>query len=359
MANLPTYETIGITAAWLVILCRALQSISSLGEIVGAELYLTETIKPPLQYPAVSSILVAGCFGSIAALVIAGLVTITDFSWRAAFWWGAIIALIGSKARTHLRETPDFIHMKLQMIGVAWQERELLKQSKETGLGKIATLVARMHPLWQIRFNKSALAWFFLVSCGTPLSFYFIYVYCAGIMQNKFAFTAAQVIHQNLFAIIIDTLAAVLYATLSYKIHPLRILKFRALGCFVFMLCLPCMLANITTATQLLIIQGLAALFRLDHMPAASVLYSHFPVFRRFTCVSWAFAMSRALMYIIISFGLVYLIEAFGYWGLWVIALPVCAGFYFGVRHFDRLEHPTKEAAQKPAWKLSPNQRAA
>jgi hypothetical protein len=61
----------------------------------------------------------------------------------------------------------------------------------------------------------------------------------------------------------------------------------------------------------------------------------------------------------VISFGLVYLIRAFGYWGLWVIALPVCVGFYFGVRHFERLEHAAKEAAQKPAWKLAPNQRAA
>ena len=41
MANLPTYSQIGITAAWLVTICRMIQGVASLGEIVGAEVYLT------------------------------------------------------------------------------------------------------------------------------------------------------------------------------------------------------------------------------------------------------------------------------------------------------------------------------
>lgn len=53
IATLPTYEQIGISAAWLVTVCRMLQGMSSMGEIVGAEIYLTEFVKPPMQYPAV------------------------------------------------------------------------------------------------------------------------------------------------------------------------------------------------------------------------------------------------------------------------------------------------------------------
>ena len=52
MANLPTYAQIGITAAWIMIFCRIAQSISSMGEIVAAQIYLTETIPPPARYPA-------------------------------------------------------------------------------------------------------------------------------------------------------------------------------------------------------------------------------------------------------------------------------------------------------------------
>jgi MFS family permease len=53
IATLPTYEQIGISAAWLVTVCRMLQGMSSMGEIVGAEIYLTEFVNPPMQYPAV------------------------------------------------------------------------------------------------------------------------------------------------------------------------------------------------------------------------------------------------------------------------------------------------------------------
>lgn len=56
MANLPTYAQIGVTAAWLITICRIVQGISSMGEVIGAELYVTEITKPPVQYPAVSLI---------------------------------------------------------------------------------------------------------------------------------------------------------------------------------------------------------------------------------------------------------------------------------------------------------------
>ncbi|MDN3030781.1 MAG: MFS transporter [Candidatus Tisiphia sp.] len=49
MANLPTYAQIGVTATWIVTICRAMQGISSMGEMTGVELYLTETLKPPIH----------------------------------------------------------------------------------------------------------------------------------------------------------------------------------------------------------------------------------------------------------------------------------------------------------------------
>ncbi|MCZ6909282.1 MAG: hypothetical protein O7C55_06640 [Rickettsia endosymbiont of Ixodes persulcatus] len=42
MANLKTYAEIGITATFVVIACRIDQGMSSMGEVVGPEPYLTE-----------------------------------------------------------------------------------------------------------------------------------------------------------------------------------------------------------------------------------------------------------------------------------------------------------------------------
>ena len=48
MATLPTYAQIGLTASVLITICRIVQGMSSMGEIIGAELYVTEIVKPPL-----------------------------------------------------------------------------------------------------------------------------------------------------------------------------------------------------------------------------------------------------------------------------------------------------------------------
>jgi MFS family permease len=70
IANLPTYAQIGITAPWLLTICRIIQGMSSMGETIGAKLYLTELINPPSQYPAVSSVAIFATLGGSNSLVL-------------------------------------------------------------------------------------------------------------------------------------------------------------------------------------------------------------------------------------------------------------------------------------------------
>lgn len=112
MAVLPPYSEIGIKALWLVTACRVIQGMASMGEIVGAELYLLETIQLPARYMAVSVIGVFGTLGAKFALGMAALVTSYSLNWRLAFFFGAIVAFIGSIARTNLRETVEFVDAK-------------------------------------------------------------------------------------------------------------------------------------------------------------------------------------------------------------------------------------------------------
>ncbi|AFC72814.1 proline/betaine transporter [Rickettsia rhipicephali str. 3-7-female6-CWPP] len=116
MANVPTYEPVGYFAAVLITICRAIQGMASVGEIVVAELYLTEITKPPTQYPVVSFIAVASVIGTTAALAIVSLVTTQGFNWRLAVWIGAIIAVVRGYARAHLRETPDFVDANARLL---------------------------------------------------------------------------------------------------------------------------------------------------------------------------------------------------------------------------------------------------
>jgi MFS transporter, MHS family, proline/betaine transporter len=78
MANLPTYAQIGVTATWVITICRAMQGISSMGEMKGAQLYLTEIIKPPAQYASVGLMWVCCELGGLGAL---GVASLCYFAW--------------------------------------------------------------------------------------------------------------------------------------------------------------------------------------------------------------------------------------------------------------------------------------
>jgi MFS family permease len=346
MANLPTYSQIGISAAWIVTLCRIIQGFSSIGEIIGAEIYITEITKPPKQYMLVSLVTVFSVFGTVIALSVASLVTSFGLSWRIAFWIGACIALIGSVARTRLRETPEFVDMKRKM-------KKAIEESSRDGLGKAAELLKSTNPIWGKKVNKKTTVSLFLIYCGYPVCFYFCYIYCANILKSQFAYTPEQIIHQNLLVSLLQLLTYFLVSLLSQKIHPLKILKIRSLIVLPLLLIVPYILSHATTPNSIFIIQLISVSLVLTEVPAASVFITHLPIFKRFTYTSFAYALARAIIYVITSFGLVYLTEWFGHSGLLIIMLPICISYLYGVHHFEKLEKQfetstnAKEAGEK------------
>lgn len=331
MAILPTYARIGIMAAWIVTLCRMLQGASSLGEIVGAELYLTEFVKPPARYPVVALVAVFSVVGTAAALGVAAAVTSYNFNWRMAFWIGAGIALVGTVARTRLRETPDFVDMKRRV-------KKTIRQAQENGMIRAVELFKKTNPVWHEKVNpKTALA-YLAIECSWPVCFYFAYMHCGNLLKHSFGYTPEQIILQNFIVSLVQLAGFLVVTYLSYKIYPLKILKARLAIFSVFIVICPLLLNIIRTPFELLMFQSFVVLFASGSMPAVPIFLIHFPVFKRFTYGSLTYAFSRALMYIVTSFGLVYLSEFFGHWGLLVVLAPATLGFAWGLRHFDKLE---------------------
>ena len=325
MANLPTYAQIGIKASWIVTLCRIAQGMSSMGEIVGAEIYMTETTQPPVRYALVAAIATLGTLGSTVALGVAALVTGYGFNWRLAFWIGASIAMIGTLARTRLRETKEF-------VDTSWKVRRSIKEGK-----KDPKESAYLHTHHGSMKFKTPLA-YFLSECAWPVWFYTIYIHCGNILQHSFGFTAEQVIRQNFIVSMVDLLSSCILAYLAYHIHPLRILKFKTRLFYILLVTVPHFLDHVTISSDILTFQLFLTLLAPTNYPAVAVIFRHFPVFTRFRYATFIYALSRACMYIITSLGLVYLTEYLGNWGLWVIMIPVTVGYVFGRRHFEQLE---------------------
>lgn len=333
MANLPTYEQIGITASWLVIICRVTQGMTSMGEIMGAEVYLTEMIRRPLRFPIVSTLAIAAEIGGFVALGVVSLVTAVGLNWRIAFWVGAFVAVITAFARTRLRETPDFLNMKRQWLKKGIEE---MNEELDPKHGKI------FNEGWKEPTDYRTLLSYFLIFCGWPLCFYLGFLYFNPILQSNFGYTANDVVQHNFFLSIVSVITNIGLTILSFYFHPLRILKVLGYSMLTLMVALPFLIQGIANPNQLFFIQVLILLVPLSAAPADAVFITHFPIYRRVTFASLLYAISRALMFIITSFGLIYLEKAFGYYGLWVISIPVALAYLYGLKHFEKLETKLK-----------------
>ncbi|WPX96981.1 MFS transporter N-terminal domain protein [Candidatus Bandiella woodruffii] len=164
MAIIGTYAEIGITATVVVILCRALQGISTLGEGLGAMIYLAESLKRPYNYITSGMIEISSTIGTLVALSVTLLVTSGYFDWRIAFWIGAIIAIIGIAARTRLRETPEFIE---------YQRRLKIKMEASN----INLAVVKKVSAVKQKVDKKAVMAYFLIRLVTPTCFFTTYIW--------------------------------------------------------------------------------------------------------------------------------------------------------------------------------------
>ncbi|WP_245969186.1 MFS transporter [Candidatus Rickettsia colombianensi] len=242
--------------------------------------------------------------------------------------------MIGGLARTRLRETPEFADAKRRVKNIL--EKANLDISK-----------LEENPLWNQKVSiKTSLA-LFCIQCAGPVCFYFIYVHCGNILKNSFNYTPAQIIHQNFLVSIVHVASYIIITYLSYYIYPLIILRVKAIIFGIFILLFPYLLNYSTSGFDILLIQSFIVLFRFCDTPAMPIFYRHFPVFKRFTYTSFIYALSRAMMYVLTSFGLIYLTEFFGHWGMLVIMIPISIGFMFGLNHFEKLDKTEIDFNQK------------
>lgn len=344
MANLPTYAQVGIAASWGITICRIIQGISSMGEIIGAQIYLTELIKPPKNYPIVCLIACANCFGALMALAVVTGVFALGLEWRVAFWAGATIALVGFIARTVLRETPEFVNAKQQI------KTRLSKANIDPAVTLKEDVIVNQ------KVNKKTVIAYFCTYCARPACFYFIYVYCGEILKNSFNYTSEQVVRQNLIVAMVEFLWTICLVYLSCKIHPLKIVKTVALLFSIFIIFFaPYILFKANYPLIILVIQLFSCICTLDTVPATPIFFAHFPVFKRFTCASMIYALSRALMYVVTSIGIVYLTEKFNHYGLIIMFLPLIIGFWFGFLHCEQREKAAESLLNKHPLNLATN----
>jgi hypothetical protein len=229
-----------------------------------------------------------------------------------------------------------------------------IQEAEVDGLGKAANLLKSTNPIWKEKINKKTALAYFAIQCGWPASFYFTYIYCGNILKNNFNYTAEGIIHHNLLVSITQFIGFLILTFLCCKIFPLKILKAKVFLFLPIIFALPYLLSNsYMTPFAIFLIQSFCAISGPVMHPAPAVFLIHFPIFKRFTSVSFIYALSRSLVYVVTSFGLVYLGTWLGTWGICFILLLTTIGFLWGVLHFEKLERSFETPSQKLSPKLS------
>lgn len=331
IAVLPTYAQIGITASWIITICRMVQGMAASAESRGAEIYITESIKPPLQYPLVAIITVFSAVGTSFALGISSIFTNVNIFgtenqyWRVAFFLGALIGLVGGVARTSLREASEFankkkmLKMKFADNKVEW-DKNYFKDTFDNEKTFLTSLA------------------YFIICCARPPCFYFIYIYCSDVLKHDFGLSAGAIISHNFWVSIVDMCGLLFLAYISSRIYPLKILKAKLFLFFTCIIFFPAAMYTYPSELTVFVFQCLASLFVFDDVPASPVFYKHFPIIKRFTYTSLLSSFAKLMTYAITSFGLVYSTKYFGYYGIFLILIPVGVVYYFAVKYFEGLE---------------------
>ena len=345
MANLPTYAEIGIAAGITVSILRIIQGMTSMGEVMGAHIYVSEITKPPMQYSLVSYIALAASCGSMAALGIATLTLKVGFNWRLAFWIGSGVALVGAVARTQLRETPDFVDAKRKLMNA-------IERANQDGLQKPAEILLSRNAILEERINIKSFLSFLSIYCGRPLGFYLAYIYFVPVLKNDYGYSSADIVLHNFYISLVDIIGIIILAWFSKKIYPLFISRFVGYLLLALIIIAPFILTQKPNVYIILSIQMLVTVLGLRGTPSDPIFIKHFPIFRRFTAVTFGYAVSRAITYVVISFGLVYLTEWFGYYGIWFVSIPIIYFWLLAIGYYESLEKSIGIYPLKGEWQV-------
>jgi MFS transporter, MHS family, proline/betaine transporter len=155
---LPGYETIGLTAPMLLLVCRLVQGFSTGGEYAGATTYIAE-YSPDRKRGFLGSWLDFGTFvgysmGSGLVTALTALLTadqMLSWGWRVPFLVAGPLGLVGLYMRLRLEETPAFQqveseHEHFHQPAVEDQpvsEEDRLEQARMSGRGRLKELVTK------------------------------------------------------------------------------------------------------------------------------------------------------------------------------------------------------------------------
>lgn len=304
---LPTYDEIGVWASVMITLFRAMQGMSSMGEVVGGEIYLSEYLKGRTVFVGLTIILLMCNVGCIAALFGIKLVLSDSFSFRYLFAGGICIFVLGYFARRNLVESPEFL-------------KSILARPTAESI--------------------SLKTWFssLMINGIVPVGLFITIIGIQNIYRSVYGYTDAMVVNVSLLGVGCSTVYTVLNIYFSLKFNPYKLSLIRAILAVVVLMFVPFLLNHYPSLLMTMVIHGLICALMCGEFNMSGVMYRNVPTLKRFTFNALTFSISRALIALISGFGLVVMQPYLGNYTYTVFGMPFLIGYLFAIKHFRDLD---------------------
>lgn len=326
-ACLPSYNTIGITSAYILTLCRVIQGITSTGELKGAELYMMESVRDSRTQCIYSALL---CFcadiGKFFAIGIASfsifLMKFYQESWRIAFIAGSVVGLIGSYSRTCLKESTEFADAKK------------------------AFLIKNSHPVVNTPINKKAYTYFFFIRVSHMwLNTLIPLFYCKEYMV-KMGLSPREIINQNTVVTLVMTCSTFFTMLLILAFRPVKISLFKHWISLAVVIIAPFWLTFVMPNKLGIFIMQLAAVcFTTSDFPAGPVFYKRFTIFKRATTILFSVSISGTITALVWMWPTQLLMKHLGHFALYIVLLPCVVISLIGKYYFKNI-HDIEDSYQ-------------
>lgn len=314
---LPTYNEIGVWASVMITLFRIIQGMSTMGEIIGGEIYLVEFLKGRKAFIGVALLtLISGVACQVALYGISFALNGTiDF--RNLFLVGLSIFIVGYFARRNLDESSEFIQAKT---------------TKAENKQKIS---------W-----KSYISIFFLETLQ-PVMFFVCFIGINNILREDHGYTESDIIARNL-GVIYCHMAYMVMAIIAYRwISPYKITMVRNSLALLLMTSAPFLILYYDNVNVIIVVQSLLGFLCLSNIGILAIVSRNIPVLSRFKVCAMGYAAAKAVIAIVISFGINILYPILGVWTLSLFGLPFVVAYFFALTHFARLDKANKRGLLK------------
>jgi metabolite-proton symporter len=275
---LPTYESIGLWAAVLLVLLRIGQGLSFGGELGGAMLMAVEHAPPrwrslvgsmPQMGAPIGVLLSSGAFALVTQLPEDAFL---HWGWRLPFLASALLIAVGIFIRTRIDESPEFEAVKAHRKTAALPAREVV--------------LAHWRPL--------------LLTIGGKLAevtlIYTILVFSISYAVTRLGFSRGDALHALVLGSSLMVLTIPLFGWLADRVGARRLYVFG--GVLLALMALPLFQAigsGSLTAYTVAMVVALALNYPLMFAPQSNLYAAQFPAELRYSGISIGIQMAAAL----------------------------------------------------------------